>query len=420
MDKQLNKEKINCVLYHGSCKDGFGSAMIVKQFLGDRQADYVPCYYGTDASKYLHKVKGKNVIMCDFHLPSNELMKLIDSANTFMILDHHKTTERDLVNISDRLKRVDMSKSGVGLTWEYLYGDLPMPKLYQLIQDRDLWLYKMEETRYLHCYLTSIKEDFNLWLPLLDNLDSAISEGRLIFEQESRLVDIISDTCTIVNHGTYRVAYVYCSLYKSEVGEAVLAKYKDIDFCALYEYFSGKNITVFSLRSVGDRDVSTICEKFGGGGHKNAAGMSVNGFSSIIPLKVIDRVELTSDKQIDLTPNQIKTLLSRCFGVLHNIEGKLYEVCYINSFMYSYNIRQRIEIERPATDVIVVWDCNMTHTIVYNRTGVDLNNISNTIVLEYERLDNLRRNFLRDIIKDSTTSDDLTDMEMEYVKRRTE
>ena len=423
MDKKLRRNKINCVLYHGNCKDGFGSAMIVKNFLGNKQADYIPCYYGNDVSKLLYKVKGKNVIMCDFHFPEKELMKIIDASNTFMILDHHKTTERDLINIPNRLKRVDMNKSGVGLTWEYLFGELPMPKLYQLIQDRDLWLFKMEESRYLHCYLTSIKNDFALWNPLLDNLDEAISKGKLIHEQESKLIDSISDNCTIVNHivgaNVLRVAYVYTYLYKSEVGEAVLAKYKDIDFCAMYEYFNGKDSTIFSLRSLGDTDVSIICEKFGGGGHKNAAGMSIDGFSNVIPLEVLDYTKISYKHNIELTDAQMKTVLHRCFGILHIIEGKLYEVCYINSFMYSPKVKERILSERTNTDIIVVWNCSMKHTIDYNNTSIDISNTSDKVLLNYESIDNLRRHLIKDIINGDKEAEDLSDLEIEYIKRYT-
>jgi nanoRNase/pAp phosphatase (c-di-AMP/oligoRNAs hydrolase) len=63
------------------------------------------------------------------------------------------------------------------------------------------------------------------------------------------------------------VPYLNCS----EIGNE-LAKTNDV---SLTWFERGDGITQFSLRSIGDIDVSTIAKEFGGGGHKNAAGFQM-------------------------------------------------------------------------------------------------------------------------------------------------
>jgi len=63
---------------------------------------------------------------------------------------------------------------------------------------------------------------------------------------------------------------------RETVADSFFRSIKDIDFgIAMIEDEKGK--ISLSFRSKGDCDVSKIAEKFGGGGHKNAAGTSVKG-----------------------------------------------------------------------------------------------------------------------------------------------
>ena len=47
--------------------------------------------------------------------------------------------------------------------------------------------------------------------------------------------------------------------------------------CAIFMYPMNEVTVKVSLRSIGTVDVSAICEKFGGGGHKRAAGFYLKG-----------------------------------------------------------------------------------------------------------------------------------------------
>lgn len=66
--------------------------------------------------------------------------------------------------------------------------------------------------------------------------------------------------------------------FASEVGN-LLAKLSGT-FGATY-YHDKDDVVRFSLRSIGDYDVSAVAKLFGGGGHRNAAGFSISNPSSL-------------------------------------------------------------------------------------------------------------------------------------------
>jgi oligoribonuclease NrnB/cAMP/cGMP phosphodiesterase (DHH superfamily) len=66
--------------------------------------------------------------------------------------------------------------------------------------------------------------------------------------------------------GCYAISLCDRKDLTSELGSKILEKFENINYVMLI-YDGG-----IALRSVGDFDVSEIAKKYGGGGHKNAAG----------------------------------------------------------------------------------------------------------------------------------------------------
>ena len=63
--------------------------------------------------------EGKNVLMVD--IVTDDFEKIKEKAKNLVILDHHKTNQAKLEGIN--YAYFDMHKSGVGLAWEYFYGN---------------------------------------------------------------------------------------------------------------------------------------------------------------------------------------------------------------------------------------------------------------------------------------------------------
>jgi phosphoesterase RecJ-like protein len=64
---------------------------------------------------------------------------------------------------------------------------------------------------------------------------------------------------------------------------------KDIQLVAFFKEIAPNDYRI-SLRSKGDVDVNRIANVFGGGGHKNAAGCSINGAYSDVRRKIVDEL----------------------------------------------------------------------------------------------------------------------------------
>ena len=306
INKTLNKDEIDVVIYHDPCSDGFGSAFVVWHYYKikfgmDRtsQISFIPgCYSRKEkelSQEFLEKMVGKNILMCDFSYPYPQLARIINVCKSFLILDHHKTALADLKEIPTNLKIFDMDRSGVGITWDYFYPEVLILKFLAHIQDRDIWTYKLPNTHEFIAFFYEQKFDFNLWetFMLEENVNKAIDIGSAWLEYQQIIINnVISKTSYVIQEIDNKYAIVlYCNTpeLKSDIGIKVFNRFPMGDFSAVWDYNLYKNQSSYSLRSTNDRyDVSEIAKKFGGGGHRNASGLILKGCSGCLPFKMIE------------------------------------------------------------------------------------------------------------------------------------
>lgn len=284
------------VIYHDHCADGFGAAWACwKRWPG---ADYAPANYGQTPPD----VAGKHVLIVDFSYKRDVLREMGKAARSVIVLDHHKTAQADLDEWAiddvagdfwagdDPMKAVrqnddhigqpiaavfDMDRSGARLAWEFCHDD-EAPLLIRLIEDRDLWRFTMEDTKPFSLWLRSEPFSFERFDELAHNLEAAspaiMIEARAMQRFFDAKVDEIASFGKRRRLGDHEPVIVNCPpMFASEVGHALLDKHPDAPFAATY--FDGPNSRMWSLRSRDDRqDVSAVASKFGGGGHRNAAG----------------------------------------------------------------------------------------------------------------------------------------------------
>lgn len=280
MEKKFNKLDVDFVIYHKGCSDGFGSAFSIWKLVGDKPT-YVPCNFGDP----IPDVTGKNVAMCDFSYSKDIILDMITKANSFIVIDHHKTAEANLKDIPDEYKIFDMNHSGAYLTWKYFHPDEEVPDLILYIEDRDIWKHSLPNTHEFFSKFKDIAFSFEEYNKLLEQteLNKVIEEGRIINEYDKKQMDwIMNHACCCLsilpNGEIYNIVYLSSNLYKSDLGNKLLSKFPHADFSVIYSYDDYKKITLFSLRSCNDRtDVSMIAKLFGGGGHRNASGCMMYG-----------------------------------------------------------------------------------------------------------------------------------------------
>lgn len=275
------------VLFHYPCQDGLTSGWIVNKFHKDQniKIDLYPIQYGKEID--LDRLTQKNIIFCDFSPPKEVLDKIEKVATKITILDHHITAQNALQNKEYAI--FDMNKSGAGLTWEYFYSTDKMPLFIEMIQDRDLWKWKIEKSREFTAGFSTACSAIDMFeFPKLFELfDELNGLNPFKFDFYIELGDIInkstlqkckyfaSESLKKINHyQNYNVCIVNCSTeLTSDLGN-ILSSSKECDFAVLWKYNHTKEEYYVSLRSSNKVDVSLIAKEFGGGGHKNAAGFS--------------------------------------------------------------------------------------------------------------------------------------------------
>lgn len=276
------------ILYHGNCYDGFGAAYACWKKFGYEGTCYIAVSYGeplpidlADPIQYLNKDLDE-IYIVDFSYPYQTLNNLAPFCKKLVVLDHHKTAQAELENKpwSENVDIVfDMKRSGALITWEYLHtvggavgGEVPV--LIRHISDRDLWEFKLPGTKEIHKALVSYPMNFEIW----DNFDIEIlkKEGITCDRMYSSLVKNIIDKAWVMKLDGHRIWVVNTSIAWSEVGHELCKKHDKAPFCATFTVF--ENNVMWSLRSIGDFDVSEVAKKFSGGGHKNAAGFKTPRF----------------------------------------------------------------------------------------------------------------------------------------------
>lgn len=268
------------VLYHANCNDGFCAAWAAWRKFGS-DADYLPVQYGQEPPD----VTGRLVFILDFSYKRPVLLKMASKAAGIVVLDHHKTAMTDLVGgyeLSDGPRllangltvRFDMNKSGGRLAWENFHPNQPPPWLVDYTEDRDLWRWKLEESREVNACLASWPRTFEEWDKLAFDTTAVAhfaEQGSAILRYQSQLIDSICVSASEIDLDGYRILAANTSCLFSEVaGKLAVGR----PFGAAY-FFRNDGKLQWSLRSSDDGiDVSEIAKKHGGGGHVRAAGFT--------------------------------------------------------------------------------------------------------------------------------------------------
>jgi oligoribonuclease NrnB/cAMP/cGMP phosphodiesterase (DHH superfamily) len=266
-------------------------------------AEYYAAYYGQDPPD----CKGRKVWLLDFTYPRKVLFDkvLIPSTQT-TIYDHHKSAEADLQGIKNELwdrgvqrdgdKIIfDMQRSGAGITYDDLeaihgkkkgfhlprYNGERRQRLIDYIEDRDIWNWKLPNSKEVSAWITTVPMTFKDYDALAEDLnlapgfDDIVSKGAAILAYIDLFGEKACASARFESIGTYKVPTINIQYMNSSDHLHKLQEiHPDAPFVAGYHRrLDGK--WQFGLRSIGDFDVSEVAKTYGGGGHKNAAGFQV-------------------------------------------------------------------------------------------------------------------------------------------------
>lgn len=259
------------VLYHKNCMDGFAAAWAFWKLFGN-DAKYIPVQYGEPLPKIEDQSK---VYIVDFSYSRDVLDELYFRSKQLVVLDHHKTAQAELEGLP--YAKFNMTKSGAVLAWEYVFSEKPVPELLLYVQDRDLWQWKLPDSRKINAVLAVHSKEFEIFNSFIDkDKQLLIDEGHILLLSQESVVNSLADKCFFdETKFDQRIPMLNSATLQSKIGNELCQRHSDCAFAAIFFYLD-LNTRVWSLRSIGNFDVSEVAKRFGGGGHKNAAGFKEN------------------------------------------------------------------------------------------------------------------------------------------------
>ena len=288
------------IVYHANCADGMGAAWAAR--CAFPYAEVTPAAYQKELSEeFLQSITNAVVLIVDFSFDANDMRRICDKATYVELLDHHVTALQKLGDF--KADNFDMTscritRSGCGIVWEWLHGTEPMPPLLARIEDRDLWVFKLPDTRQVMAGFFSYEMKFDVFDLYAYWIEPLKVAGEAALRIEERNVTSIINQCKREwNIQGYKIAVVNCNgMFASEVGSKLS---KDHDFVITY-FDDSKGSRKFSMRSVGDINVANLCKRFGGGGHKNAAGF----LDTVVPLSLTRLSTFMEETDLSLILNE--------------------------------------------------------------------------------------------------------------------
>ena len=264
----IEPTKIDFVIYHANCTDGFGAAYAAWKCLGNK-AEYCAAKHGDPPPD----IAGKNVAILDFSFNNKTTKEMIKSAEALIVIDHHKSAMVELHDISNTL--FDMNKSGAMLAWEFFHPGKEPPKFIKYIEDRDLWKWELPYSKEFAAAFDMVPFDFEEFSLFEDDsvFDDAVKRGSYILAYSKTVIKKVCENAVERTYDGKKVLVVNSSHWMSEIGSHLSP---NCDFALIWYYDHASNNTKVSLRSFHDHvDVSEIAKKHAGGGHKKAAGFTL-------------------------------------------------------------------------------------------------------------------------------------------------
>lgn len=259
------------VLYHSGCRDGFAAAWVAHWTMPD--AEFRAVQYGQPAP--IGDAIDRNVYVLDFCYPLVEMLALAGAAKTLTVLDHHITAEAAMREFkADNATVVfDMNRSGAGITWDHFNHGASRPWLVNYVEDRDLWRFALPDSEAVNAWLSCLPFDFATWSREENvSMSAIVANGSAVALKTATFVAEVRKNARRVTFEGFSVPCVNAA--HIDISELVGALSEGEPFAmGWWQCADGK--FSYSLRSRGNFDVSEIAKRYGGGGHRNAAGFVV-------------------------------------------------------------------------------------------------------------------------------------------------
>lgn len=256
--------------------DGKAAAFAVLHSLGQRavECECVPMDYGKPFP--LNTICNDEPIwIVDFSIDPKEMNSLLQFTGNVIWIDHHKTAIEKYADFPTEIAGVrEDGVAGCVLTWRYCNPDEPLPRMIELVGDRDVWTWAFgKETANFHAgaAMCDTQPKSIFWKTMLNDSHQfvrVLDQGSVINAYKSQhnadVLKRIGFEAYIDGHKC--LCMNACSVGSEAFGDGAMGEYAILSPF----YWDGQQFSVSLYSS--QVDVSEIAKARGGGGHKGAAG----------------------------------------------------------------------------------------------------------------------------------------------------
>jgi len=264
-------DRVDAIVTHGGCFDGVTARWLLRGRWQD--AECVDGVYGTFPAFASETARG-TLVIADFSYPRDDMIRLAGEWEHIIVLDHHKTAAKHLVDLPANVVCVfDMDRSGAGLVADWLDQRCT---LVNYVEDRDLWRWELPDSKEIAAVFGITPFTFDDWDDLAYNLEtkigSVVTMGKAVLARDNIIIDELVGVARMMTIGGHEVPVTPCPY---ALGSEVAGRLAEgHPFAAYYRDLPDRR--EFGLRSRKDGiDVSVIAEGYGGGGHPGASGFRV-------------------------------------------------------------------------------------------------------------------------------------------------
>lgn len=266
-------------IIHHNDSDGLCAGFLAGYFErqhGEENIRFVCADYEMDPGKIIDAIApGETVYVLDWSFKPSDWMRVLMRTPNVVWIDHHATAIEACKHLDIPGLRV-VGKCGALLTWEYLSKGKPVPEFVRLVNDWDIWAHKYGlRTRHFQAGLKMIdtSPDSVEWLKMFgaDRLDKICEMGKIAYESEQAFNAAYLKQCGYTRNFAGKECLV---LNRAKANSDVAGEQLSKHDCFVTWYYNGTRYVVSMYTAKIDVDVSEIAVKYGGGGHKQAAGFN--------------------------------------------------------------------------------------------------------------------------------------------------
>jgi len=312
--------------YHAPCNDGSASAAALNYRLGraypDLNIEFHPMTFTVDwddpmPEEYLLRFDHRSpevseIYIVDISLSPTKYYQIVDHLRNLgkigpekpvtVCIDHHRTAldNVDVLNeyCDETSIEIGPGLSGATLVWRYFNGilgeNLPMPALLSYVADQDVWEWKLENSKAINAALNTLDGHAGAMIEELawsleseeEWLNTRLQQGNAILSViDSQLQKSFSRVYDFDGESGVQFRVVNSTENSSELGNLLCEESHRSPHAIAVIYSIQRDWSVkCSLRSIsgGTLNARDIAERFGGGGHDNAAGCRFSGMEEFL------------------------------------------------------------------------------------------------------------------------------------------